>query len=88
VTSERLRLELFTAAQNLRGEDLADFWKLIDELCSLTRTVRVSVDEAVQATAEFHLRAMLDILTREGGALPWQDQLALREARTWLRIRR
>lgn len=28
----RLRVELFTAAQMLKGEDLLEFWTLIDEL--------------------------------------------------------
>lgn len=31
----RLRVELLTAAQTLQGEDLAEFWKLIDDLLAI-----------------------------------------------------
>ncbi len=31
----RLRVELFTAPQILKGDDLEEFWKLIDEVRSI-----------------------------------------------------
>ena len=31
----RLRLELFTAAQTLKGEDAEEFWRLLDEVLSI-----------------------------------------------------
>jgi hypothetical protein len=31
----RLRIELYTAAQTLKGEDAKEFWKLIDEILML-----------------------------------------------------
>lgn len=31
----RLRVELFSAAQTLRGDDLREFWTLIDEVSAI-----------------------------------------------------
>ena len=39
----RLRVELFTAAQSFRGEDLREFWKLIDDVSSI-RALRETQD--------------------------------------------
>jgi hypothetical protein len=36
----RLRVELFTAAQELTGEDADEFWKLIGELRSFQTNLR------------------------------------------------
>lgn len=35
----RLRVELFTAAQSLTGEDAEAFWTLIDEVASIKRVI-------------------------------------------------
>lgn len=34
-----LRMELYAAAQTLKGEDLEEFWKLIDEIVSIRPSI-------------------------------------------------
>ena len=38
----RLRVELYTAAQSLTGEDAAEFWRLIDEIATTGRLQKLT----------------------------------------------
>lgn len=36
----RLRIELYFCAQQLKGDDAKEFWKLIDEIASMPKILR------------------------------------------------
>lgn len=80
----RLRIELMTAARALDDDEQARFWLMIDDVCALSKTMRVSVDEEIAATGEAHLRALLEIIDRTGGFMKHEDQTTLYRARAWL----
>lgn len=65
----RLRVELFTAAQVLRGEQLEDFWKLIDEVGQIRpdagEVIRLRADLRREQDARADLRLELDRVRQE-----------------------